>query len=134
LQDIPKTIRRIDEATDPDGHIITYGVSCVTHKNDVILDNDDVVKLLPSFDLDNVGTSQATISCDLNAQDSFGLEATASLIILINDVNDNTPAFNSSNYMIVVRKGTHNCCRFQTVIFVFNLSMHKSFCRTDGGF
>jgi len=124
LQDIPKTILRIHEATDPDGHTITYRVSCVTHKNDVILDNDDVVKLLPSFDLDSVGTVQATINCDLNAQDSFGLEATASLTILINDVNDNIPAFNSSNYMIVVWEGTQNCFRFPTVIFVFNMFMH----------
>lgn len=82
------------DVTDPDsGATLTYAIDCPTF---IINSNSGVVSFSHDYDLDVAGTA-TSVTCTVTVSDG-DLKDTASLVVTINDVNDNTPTFGSSVY------------------------------------
>lgn len=82
------------DVTDPDaGATKTFSIDCPSFVMD---SNSGVVTFSHDYDLDVAGTA-SSVSCSVTVSDG-DLTDTASLVITINDVNDNTPTFTSATY------------------------------------
>ncbi|XP_061179511.1 protocadherin-like wing polarity protein stan, partial [Saccostrea echinata] len=90
------------DVTDPDtGESLFYSIDCPTF---VINSNTGVITFSHDYDLDKAGTA-SSVTCTVTVTDG-DLSDTASLVVTINDVNDNTPAFGSSTYTFYAQPST----------------------------
>ncbi|OWF49306.1 Protocadherin Fat 4 [Mizuhopecten yessoensis] len=79
--------------TDPDLDSINYSIDCYQF---LINSSTGEITFYAAYDLDLAGSS-STISCIVSADDGE-LTGTATLIVTINDINDNSPIFDNEIY------------------------------------
>ncbi|XP_062608396.1 protocadherin beta-2-like [Saccostrea cucullata] len=90
------------DVTDPDtGETLSYSIDCSMF---LINASTGVISFSHDYDLDRAGTA-STVTCTVTVTDG-DLSDTASLVVTINDVNDNTPTFGSSTYTFYTQPNT----------------------------
>nr|XP_022309583.1 protocadherin Fat 4-like [Crassostrea virginica] len=90
------------DVTDPDaGETLSYSIDCPAF---IMNSASGVVTLSHDYDLDVAGTAN-TVTCTVTVSDG-DLKDTTSLVVTINDVNDNTPTFGSATYTFYTQPHT----------------------------
>ncbi|XP_056008142.1 cadherin-23-like [Ostrea edulis] len=90
------------DVTDPDaGASQSYSIDCSTF---LMNSNTGVVTFSHDYDLDKTGTA-SSVTCTVTVTDGE-LTDTASLVVTINNINDNTPTFGSSTYTFYAQPNT----------------------------